>query len=138
MAFEVTEILDSTSDNVLAMALPQNNQVPVTVQGVKDHDIPVGKSFPAQISFDEILDWKVVSEFENAQSGIWQERDGIHLLRRIHSILDYGDGRIVLDVYMQNGPEFFTVHLDASEDTVLEADDGLEIVVKTLFIFPSA
>jgi hypothetical protein len=138
MTFMVTEILDSTSENVLAMALHQNNQVPVTVQGVKDQDIPVGKSFPAQIGFDEILDWKVVSEFEDAQSGISQERDGIHLLGRIHSILDYGDGRIIIDVYMQNGLEFFTVHLDASEDTVLDANDGLEIVVKTLFIFPSA
>jgi hypothetical protein len=106
MTFQMIEILDSTSENVLAMAVHQNNQVPVTVQGMKDHDIPVGKSFPAQISFDEILDWKVVSEFENAQSGIWSEQDGIHLIGRIHSILDYGDRRIFIVVYMQNGPDF--------------------------------
>lgn len=116
--------------------LHQNNLLAATVRGMKDHDIHVGESFQAQLSFDEILDWKDLSDFEDTQSGIWQEQDGIHLVGRIHSILDYGDGRVVIDVYLQNGPEFFTVNLNATEEDAPDANDGLEIIVKNLFLSP--
>src|SRR5262245_43362098 len=127
MAFQLTEILDSKSENVLAKVLHQNNQLHATVRGLEEHNVSVGEPFQAEISFDQILDWKVVDDFEDSESGIWQEEDGIHLLGRIHSILDYGDGRIVIDAYIQNGPEFFTVNLNAIEDDTPDANDGLEI-----------
>ena len=136
MVFQITEISDSKFENVLAKALHQNNQFKVTVRGMEQHSISIGTPFQAEISFDEILDWTVVEDFEDGTSGIWQDQDGIHLLGRVHSILDYGDERIVIDVYMQNGPEFFTVHLDATEEDALVANDGLEIVVGNLYLRP--
>ena len=138
MAFRITEIVEAKSDHVLAKALHQNNTVTVTVRSTKDRDIPVGQSIQGEISFDEILDWQVLENFEDAQSGIWQKPDGIHVVGRIHSILDYGDGRTIIDVYMQNGPEFFTVNLNATEEDVPDANEGLEIVVKNLFISPNS
>lgn len=138
MAFQITEILDSKSDNVLVNVLHQNHPLTVTILGMERHDISIGNPFRAEIGFEEILDWKIVEDFEDTRSAIWQETDGFHLLGRIHSILDYGDGRTVVDVYMQNGPEFFTVNLDSTDDKMLDANVGLEIIVKTLFLFPSS
>ena len=79
--------------------------------------------------------WKVVDDFEDARSGIWQEQDGIHLLGRVHNVLDYGDGKTIIDVYMQNGSELFTVDSETVDD-VPEANDGLEITVGNLYFTP--
>ena len=136
MAFQIIEILDSQTETILVKALHHSNEVPVSIRGVKSHDILAGQSIQGEVGFDEILDWKVVSEFEDGQSGIWHAQDGVHLLGRVHSILDYGDGRIVIDVYIQNGPELFTVNLNATEEEAPDANDGLEIIVKKLFLFP--
>lgn len=135
MAFQIVEVLDSQPENILATILHQDNQVTATVRGMKDHEVPVGKLFQADIRFDEILGWKVVSNFEDTRSGIRQEQDGIHLYGRVHSILDYGDGRTMIDVYMQNGPEIFTVNLDATDEDTPEANDGLEVVVGDLSLY---
>jgi hypothetical protein len=136
MTFQILEVFDSHSENVLAKALHHDNPIAVTVRGRKASDIRVGEWFQAEISFDEILGWQVRDDFEDAQSGIWQDQDGIHLLGRIHSILDFGDGRIVIDVYIQNGPEYFTVQLNAEEEDAPDANDALEIVVGHLYLHP--
>jgi len=136
MTFKILEILDSTSENVLAKADHQNHQLTAIIRDMKDKEILLDTPIQGEISFDQILDWKVLADFEDAQSGIWQGQDGIHLVGRIHSILDYGDGRMIMDIYMQNGPELFTVNLETAEDQILDANDGLEFIVDHLYLHP--
>ena len=78
-----------------------------------------------------------MSEFEDASSGVWQANDGIHLLGRIHSILEYGDGKTIVDVYIQNGPELFTVSSEMIDIATLEPSGGLEITVGSLYLYPN-
>ncbi len=99
-------------------------------------DVHVGRSLEAEIGYDKIIGWNIVPDFDDARSGVWQEQDGIHLLGRVHNILDYGDGKIVIDVYIQNGSELFTVDPEPMDD-VPEANDGLEITVGRLYIYPT-
>ena len=136
MTFKILEILDSTSENVLAKVDHQNHQLTAIIRDMKDKEILLDTPIQGEISFDQILDWKVLADFEDAQSGIWQGQDGIHLVGRIHSILDYGDGRMIMDIYMQNGPELFTVNLETAEDKILDANDGLEFIVDHLYLHP--
>jgi len=136
MTFKILEILDSTSENVLAKVDHQNHQLTAIIRDMKDKEILLDTPIQGEISFDQILDWKVLADFEDAQSGIWQGQDGIHLVGRIHSILDYGDGRMIMDIYMQNGPELFTVNLETAEDQILDANDGLEFIVDHLYLHP--
>lgn len=137
MAFQITEILDSKSDNVLARVLHRDKQLVAAIRGMEERPIPVGTPFQAEISFEDVRHWKVVDDFEDARSGIWQEQEGIHLLGRVHSILDYGDERIMVDVYIQNGPEFFAFTFNAAEDEMPDANDGLEIIVGRLYLDPT-
>ena len=136
MAFQITEIVDTQSEGVVVQALHQNNPLTVTICGVKNDEI-MGKAFQAVIDYDEILEWNVVESFRDDRSGIWQEQDGVHLLGRVHNILDYGDGKTIVDIYIQNGSEFFTVNSDAIEDLSFDANTGLEIVVRNLYIHPA-
>ncbi len=135
MSFQILEILDSHPQGILAKVSHQNNQLTVLIPNQEKKDLPVGMSFQAEIGFDRVLTWKSIDDFEDARSEIWQEPDGIHLLGRVHNILDYGDGKTIIDVYMQNGPEFFTVSSEMMEE-VLEASAGLEITVGVLYVYP--
>jgi hypothetical protein len=136
MAFQIIEIVDPQPENILAKVSHQNNQVTATIRGNKNQDLGVGKSFDVEIDYDQVLEWNVIDDFSDDRSGIWQEQDGIHLAGRIHNVLDYGDGKTIVDVYLQNGPEFFTVTSEAMEDIDFDANTGLEIVVQSLHLYP--
>src|ERR1051325_157136 len=88
MSFQIVEVVDSQSDKIVAKVNHQTHQITATVhhQNLKDM---LEKSFQAEIGYDEILAWKAIDEFEDIKSGIWQAEDGIHLLGRVHSLLDY-------------------------------------------------
>ncbi len=135
MAFQIIEILDSQPERIVARVSHQNNQFTATLHTKNNGGIAIGKSFQAEIGYDEILDWKPISDFDDAKSNIWQAEDGIHLLGKVHSVLDFGDGKTIVDIYMQNGPEFFTVDLDGIENDVLESNDGLEVTVRNMLLY---
>ena len=136
MSFQIIEILESQPEKILARVRHENHQVTVTIPNKKAEDIIVGRPFLAETDHDRILNWKIVSDFDDAKSAIWQEKDGIHLMGRIHSIIDFGDGRTIIDVYLQNGPEFFTVNSEMIGNEILENDVGLEITVSNLYLYP--
>jgi hypothetical protein len=135
MPFRIVEITDVKPEGVLAKVRHQNNQVTAFILTTGQANLAVSTSLQAIIGFDRILDWKIIDDFEDARSGIWQEEDGVHLLGRIHSVLDYGDGKTIVDVYIQNGPEIFQIDAEAIENVDLEANSGFEITVGNLYIY---
>jgi hypothetical protein len=136
MPFQVVEIVEALSENVRAVVRHGEHRIPVIVAGKNVQDLAVGQTLRAEIRFDRILAWKTIDDFEDASSRIWQAEDGIHLLGRVHSVLDYGDGKTVIDVYMQTGPEFFRVDAETIGTDELEPNSGLEIIVSNLYIYP--
>ncbi len=135
MSFQMIEILGSQPQGILARVSHRDNQVTALIANRGTDDMTVGRTFEAEIGYDKILEWKVISDFDDIQSGIWQEQDGIHLRGRVHNVLDYGDGKIIMDVYIQNGSDLFAVDLETVDD-VPEANDGLEITVGKLYLYP--
>jgi hypothetical protein len=135
MAFQIVEILESTPGKILARVNHENNPLTVTIPDQKVENILVGKSYLAEIGYEGIPDWKIIDDFDDAQSGIWQEENGVHLLGRVHNIIDFGDGRTIIDVYLQNGPEFFTLDTAMLGDETFESDTGLEITVSNLYLY---
>ncbi len=136
MSFQMIEILDAQPPGILAKVSHQNHQVTARIANREAGDMTVGRTFEAGIGYDEILAWNVLADFDDTKSGIWQEPDGIHLCGRIHSLLDFGDGKTIADVFMQNGSDVFQVDLEAIEDAALESDSGLEIMVGRLYLYP--
>jgi len=134
MSFQILEILGSQPEGISVKVSHQANQITALITNPVSSETLVGKLIDVEISFDKVLDWKVIGDFDDTKSGIWQEPDGIHLLGRVHNILDYGDGKIIIDVYMQNGPEFFTVSSEAIDNTAVEGSSGLEITVGNLYL----
>ena len=137
IAFQIIEILDSQSENTLTKVSHGNNQLTVIIPNKESKDIVVGKTYQAEMDCDKILDWKVHGEFDDVESGIWQEKDGIHLLGRVHNVIDISNGKTVIDIYIQNGPEFFTTNSEAMNNEIPNINAGLEIIVDRLYIFPN-
>lgn len=136
MSFRIVEIIEARLESVVAKVSHQNNQITAVVANRQTDDLRAGRSMEAEIGYDKVLGWKVMPRFDPSRSGIWQAEDGIHLLGMIHSLLDFGDGKTIVDVYIQNGSEVFQVDLDAVGDVALESDSGLEITVGKLYIYP--
>ena len=136
MSFQVVEVLDLQPGKIQAKVSHQDNQVTAILSGTKSENILVGKSFQAEIRYDEILDWKVIEDFDDLESGIWQEEDGIHVRGRVHSVVDFGDGVTMIDVYIQNGPEVFAVNAEDINNEIPQSNGGLEIVVSNLYLYP--
>ena len=135
MAFQIVQILEATSEKILARVNHENNSFTVTIPDQKAENILVGKSYLAEIGYDGILNWKIIDNFDDARSGIWQDENGVHLTGRIHNIIDFGDGRTIIDVYLQNGAEFFTLDSSMMGDETFESDTGLEITVSNLYLY---
>ena len=138
MAFQIVEILDSQSKSILAKLSHCDNQVTVIIPNKELEDIVVGKSFQAEMDYEKILSWKVISDLDDTESCIWQEKDGIHLLGRVHNIVDLGNHKAMIDVYMQCGPEFFAVNSEAIDNEIPNRNAGLEIIVSNLYIYPTS
>lgn len=134
MPFQISEIIKAKPDGLAVKVMHQDHQVYAVLPNKRENDVVVGASFQAEISYDDISGWKIVDDFNDTQSGIWQEPDGVHLLGRIHSVLDYGDGKRFIDVYLQNGPEFFTLSSETIDHTAMEGNSGLEITVGNLYL----
>jgi hypothetical protein len=137
MPFQVVEIVETLSEKVRAVVRHGDHRIPVIIAGKDMKNLVVGQSLRSEISFDRILAWKTIDDFEDARSGIWQAEDGVHLLGRVHSVLDYGDGKTIVDIYIQNGPEIFQIDSEMIESADLEANSGLEISVGNLYIYPA-
>jgi hypothetical protein len=136
MSFQIIEILEEQPETILARVKHENNPLTAVLSSPKVDTLTVGNTFSAEIDYDRILHWKTIPDFQDTQSAIWQEEDGIHLAGRIHNILDYGDGRTIIDVYLENGAEFFSVKSDMIDDELLANDTGLEITVGNLYLYP--
>ncbi len=137
MLFQIVEILDSRPQGILARVSYQNNQVAALIANQQTGDMLAGRSLEAEIGYDEILSWKVIPDFDDARSGMWQEQDGVHFLGRIHSLLDFGDGKTIVEVHFPHALQTFTLDSEAIEDESLENNTGLEVVVGKLYLYPN-
>ena len=137
MSFQIIEILDIQTEQVLAKISHNGNQITAIICDEKTKDFHTRETIIAEMDYDKILDWKVISDFDDASSGIWQEENGIHLLGRVQSIIDAGNGKSIIDVYMRSGPEFFIVNSESISNEIPAIDSGLKIIVNTLYIYLS-
>lgn len=137
MSFQIAEILDVQPEKIQALVSHSKHLFPVIITGKQVNGLTVGDAFQAELRFEGITAWNVIDDFDDAASGIWHETDGIHLLGRVHSVLDYGDGKTIVDVYVQNGAVLFTVDLEAMNNIDVEGNAGLEISVRNLYLYLS-
>ena len=66
MSFQTIEILESQPEKILVRVNHENHELTAIIPGSKAEDFIVGKSFLAEIDYDRIMSWKIVSDFDDA------------------------------------------------------------------------
>jgi len=95
-----------------------------------------GESVLVELSYETVVAWSVVPDFDDTASGLWQDGDSTRIRGRVSNLVPLEDGDILIDIYVCNGPEFLlTRALDLGGEVPPEGT-GLELVVGGLCLHP--
>jgi hypothetical protein len=100
----------------------------------------VGKDCIVEMLFDSVASWKELHEFQDDQSCIMSSAntpDAVTLRGRVHNISELDENSRIVDLYLQNGPEFLAVSSAELGGVVPAVDSALEITVYGLCFYPT-
>jgi hypothetical protein len=136
MSFKIVKLLNRDSDAASAVVAHGSHEFDVVLKGLRDNWNYNG-DISAELGWDEVRSWKFAPGFQDADSGIWRDDDGIHLFGKVHQTIGVESGEAIVDVYMQNYADFFAVNSSEIGGQIPDVGNGLEIVVLSLYIYPS-
>lgn len=136
MAISVIEILQAAPGGSLARFRHEEAEFVALLDGEASIDCVEEVTF--EMGCEEIATAHVLEKYDDADSGIWQGPNETIILRgRVHNILGDGDDTLI-DLYLQNGPEFFCFRAADAKLQSPTLNVGIELLVKGLTIYPNS
>jgi hypothetical protein len=121
---------------MLALIRHEGHEFAAFVSGSEESLLPqIGRERIVEIDFERVIEWKEIPGFLDEMSGIQScalRSNAVKICGRVHNIIDVGEGKSVIDIYIQNGPEFLSVTSEELENKVPTLGSGLEITVENL------
>ena len=93
-----------------------------------------------EMSFERVVAWREIAEFEDAQSCIKQDETiagAVTLCGRVHSVMEVESGVEIIDLYLQKGPEFLAIKSTELGGSVPAVGSALEVTVYGLCFYPT-
>ena len=113
----------------------------VLIHGKKIDLLPLlGKSMRTEVSFDRIVSWTRLNDFDDDQSCIKSSNEfvGAHTLRgRVHNVIEIESNKSIVDLYLQTGPEFLAISSEELGSQMVPVGTALEITVYGLRFHPT-
>jgi hypothetical protein len=100
----------------------------------------LGQSLGVELSFTEVVRWRVMPDGALTAHGLFQDQPEIGSVRivgDVHNILVLDDGAALFDVYIQSGPEFMTIQSTDLGGPPPRVHDQIEVVVRQLCFYPT-
>ena len=100
----------------------------------------LGQSLVVEMSFDRVVSWRELPDFDDEDSCILASDDAPEMLvvrGRIRSIVGVNDATDVLDVYLRAGPEFLAVDSTELGGSSPPVGAGIELLVEGMYFFPT-
>lgn len=98
----------------------------------------VGQSLGVEFEFDSVAGWRVLAADSPAMHGLYDQGSGsVRVLGGVHHVVPIDDGTSLVDVCIQRGPEFLTIHSTDLGDGLPRVGDGVELVVRGLRVYPT-
>lgn len=100
----------------------------------------LGRECIVEIGYTRVVAWKELPGFVDDQSFIRPSRaypGAISVKGRVHGVIAVGDGEEIIDLYVQNGPEFLSIaksELGAAAPTI---GNGMEVTLEGLCFYPT-
>ena len=100
----------------------------------------LGQSLIVEISFDRVVSWRLLPDFDDEDSCIMASDDAAEVLvvrGRVHSVLRVDEVTEVLDVYLRTGPQFLAVDSTELGGSSPAIGSGIELLLEGMCFYPT-
>lgn len=100
----------------------------------------LGQSIIVEISFDRVVSWRLLPDFDDADSCIMAVDDAPEVLvvrGRVHMSVRLDERTELLDVYLRAGPEFLAVNSTELGGSSPAIGSGIELLVAGMCFYPT-
>jgi hypothetical protein len=90
-----------------------------------------------EFDFAEVKAWKVLGADVREEHGLFAAGpELVRVVGVVHNIIDAGEGRTIVDIYVQAGPEFLSVDSKQLSGAALAVGSPTELVLSGVRCFP--
>ena len=139
MAFSVSEVHELEPDRCHAV-LRHGDQLLTVILGCSHADaLRLPQDFTAEVDHTSVVRFEADLPPEDSQSGLFVTDDPVVILAdgRVHNHFEIGPDLVLIDVYTQRGPEFFTVTSEELAGTVPAIGSRLRVWLLGLSVYPT-
>jgi len=100
----------------------------------------LGHECLVELGFEKVASWRIVAGFKDEDSCIKASREvpgGICVMGNVHSVMPINSGAVLVDVYLQTGPEFLAIESTELGGSVPTVGVGLEVTLLGLCFYPT-
>ena len=139
MAFSLSEVHELEADVCHAVVRHHDQLLTVILRCSHTEALTLPPEFVAEIDHSSVVRFEANLPPDDSQSGLFSTDDPCVILAdgQIHNHLEIASDHVILDVYTQTGPEFFTVTSEELDGTVPAVGSRLRVWLLGLSIYPT-
>lgn len=139
MAFNVSEVHELEHDRCHAVLRHGEQLVTVILRCDLAEAQQLPPSFTAELDYHSVVRFEADLPPDDSQSGLFATDDPTVVLAdgRVHSHVEVGPDHVLIDVYSQCGPEFFTVTSEELDGLVPAVGTRLRAWLLGLSVYPT-
>ncbi|MES2983476.1 MAG: hypothetical protein V4727_14280 [Verrucomicrobiota bacterium] len=139
MAFSLTEVYELEPNLCHAVVRHRDQLLNAMLRCSYAEAIKLPPEFVAEMDYTSMVRFEANLTPDNSQSGLFVTDDPCVILAdgQVHNYLEIDSDYVLIDVYIQNGPEFFTVTSEELGGIVPDVGSRLRVWLLGLSIYPS-
>lgn len=139
MAFSLIDVHEMGPDLCQAVLQHGEHQLTVNLRCSHAEALRLPPSFTAELDHTSVVIFEADLPLDDSQSGLFPTDDPVVVLAdgRVHHHLEIGSDHVLIDVYSQTGPEYFTVTSEELGGIVPAMDSRLRVWLLGLSVYPS-
>lgn len=139
MAFSLTEVHEMEADCCQAVLQHGAHQLTAILRCSHADALRLPPRFTAELDHTSVVRFEADLPPDDGQSGLFPTDDPVVVLAdgRVHNHVEIGSDHVLIDVYSQTGPEYFTVTSEELGGTVPSIDTRLRVWLLGLSVYPT-
>jgi len=136
----VIEKIESKADRRVAAWVSHKKRLLHVFVDVSAGEVETGQEYFVEMAYDNVLEWRFIPSFQHVDSGIFGSLETDHPIRIVgcvHSLVQVGENNTIVDLYIQNGPEFLAITTQELGGVIPVIGQGMEVVVEGLCFYPT-
>jgi hypothetical protein len=140
MAFSVSEVHELEHDRCHALLHHHGQMLAVILRVSHAEAVSLPAEFAAEVDYTSVVRFEADLPADDSRSGFFATDDPAVILAdgRVHNHVEIGDDHVLIDVYSQTGPVFFTVTSEELGGRVPAIDSRLRVWLLGLSVYPTS